>query len=452
MLRIYFARFSVVVFRIPIKKLHIKIINMIKNIQKILATACCFIFCCNANATTLNSALHDAIKNSSEIKLEKSRLNQVKASKGDAISDFLPDVNATYQRGRQKNDAVGLDRGDLDKANTQDVKQLNFNQPIFSGLSGYNNLKAVKSNISAAKEYYKSKKLDVILQATESYLKLFEARNLVNIKKYDEKNTRKILSLIRGRNRSGQVGGSEVIKYQTLLAKASSDVLSAKKEVFDTQGEYEKIFGKIDNDLFLPKTNKKRFQEGEEELIKLAVTKSPILKSYAFKVKSAKYARKKSKGKFAPTVEIAASASEQNNVTYLNNRDLRSQSVYLNLRVPLFQKGTEYSGLDIANKDLTFAKKEYISNKENIIKEVKQAYREVSFYGDLIQRQKRLIKLTKHKIANISQQVNVGEGDIINLLESKLELSEITIQQLRNEADYVLSYYKLMILTGKLRV
>jgi len=117
-----------------------------------------FLFAFSANATSLNEALQHALNNNSDIKLEKSRLDQVKATKGDAISEFLPDINATYQRGRQKNDAVGIDRGDLDKINDQDVKQLNFTQPIFSGFSSYNNAKEIKYNIKSAEEYYKSKK------------------------------------------------------------------------------------------------------------------------------------------------------------------------------------------------------------------------------------------------------------------------------------------------------
>jgi hypothetical protein len=100
---------------------------MIRPFLKATITTFCFlIICSNSNATSLNEALQNALNNNSDIKLEKSRLGQVKATKGDAISEFLPDINATYQRGRQKNDAVGIDRGDLDKINDQDVKQLNF--------------------------------------------------------------------------------------------------------------------------------------------------------------------------------------------------------------------------------------------------------------------------------------------------------------------------------------
>ncbi len=337
-----------------------------------IATFFFLIICNHSNAATLNEALQNALSNNSDIKLEKSRLGQVKATKGDAISEFLPDINATYQRGRQKNNAVGIDRGDLDKMNDQDVKQLNFTQPIFSGFSSYNNAQEIKYNIKSATEYYKSKKFEILLTAAESYLNLFKAKNLVNLKTEDEENTKKLLELIRGRNKSGEVGGSEVIKYQTFVSTAVSDRLMAKKDLFKAEEEYSKIIGRNDEDIFLPIVNKAKLSDNSQDLVELATSNNPYLKTYQFKIKAARSAVNKSKGKFAPTVEISASMSEQENVTYLNNRDLRSEAVYLNIKVPLFQKGTEYFGMSKANRNLSFAKREYQTTKENIIKDVKQ--------------------------------------------------------------------------------
>ena len=112
----------------------------------------------------------------------------------------------------------------------------------------------------------------------------------------------------------------------------------------------------------------------------------------------------------------------------------------------------EYVGVSKANKDLSFAKREYQTNRENIVKDVKQTYKEFIFYGDLLKSQEELVELTNSRIENIAEQVKVGDGDIIDLLESKLELNKILIQQLSNKADYILSYYKLLMLTGKFEI
>lgn len=410
---------------------------------------CSFLFCSSSNATSLDKALTSVIENNSNIKLEKSRLDQVKATKGDAISEFLPDVKATYQRGRQKNDAVGLDRGDLDKMNDQDVKQLNFTQPIFDGFKSYNYTKEIGYNIKSAENYYRFKKDEVLLEAVGSYLNLFKARELLKIKTENADNSAKLLKLVEQRNRLGKIGGSEVIKYQTTVSSSISEKLTAKKDLFKAEEEYNKIFGKIDEDLSLPIITNEKIPDNKEELKQLTVMHNPNLKTYHFKIKSAQSAVSKSKGEFSPKVEIAATMSEQENVTYLNNRDMRSEAVYLNVTVPIFQKGVEYFGVGKANKDLRFAKREYETNRENVLKDLNQTYKEYLFYDDLIKSHDELTDLTKSRITKIEEQVKIGRGDVIDLYGAKLELNKILEEGLNHKTDYILSYYKLLMLIGK---
>jgi adhesin transport system outer membrane protein len=420
---------------------------------RILIASSFFIFSNQLNAASLEEALSSSLKNNADIKLEESRLNRVKATKGDAISEFLPDIHVTYQRGQQKNDALEEDRGELDKRNDKGVAKINFTQPIFNGFSSYNNSKKIKFNIKAAQEEFESKKFGILLEATEAYLNLFKVRNLLRLKNEDEENTKKLLDLIKERNKFGDVGGSEVIKYQTHVSTAISDTLTAQKDLFKAQAEYEKIIGEIDEDLSYPNINKDEISKNRQELIEIAVRNNPNLQNYAFKVKSAKSAVNQSKGKFSPIVEISASMSEEQNVTYLaNNSDLRSESVFLNVKIPLFQKGTEYYSMDKARKDLKFSQREYHANKVKIIKEVKQAHEEFIFYENLIKSQEELVDLTNNRIVKVQEQVEVGSGDIIDLLEIKLELNKILSQQLNNQADYIFSYYKLLMLTDTLKI
>lgn len=412
--------------------------------------SCCLFFCHNAYAVDLKEALKIALSNNANIELERARLDQVKASKGNAISEFLPNIEASYQKGRQKNDALGLDRGDVDKMTDQDYKQVSITQPIFDGFKSYNYSKEIDYNIKAATYYYKAVRNEVLLQGVSAYLNLYKSQELLKLKEQNFDNAQSLLNLVKQRNKFGRVGGSEVLKYETTLSSALSDNLAAKKEVFKAKEEFRKIFGEIDNKVVLPYISEKTtFQE--EELQKLAVF-NPILRSYFFKIKAAKHALNKRKGEFSPKVELYSSMSEQRNVTYLSNRDLRSEALYLNLKIPIFQKGTEYFGYSQAKENLKFATREYQSNKENTIKDLNQTHREFLFYQDLIKSHSELVQLTKSRIQKIKEQVKVGRGDVIDLYSARLELNNILEEELVHKTDYVLSYYKLLMLIGKFKL
>ena len=408
-----------------------------------------FCFPKNSFGKSIEEALQSTLENNLEIKLEKSRLEQVRATSGDAWSEFLPDISATMQKGRQKNDALKIDRpGDLDKMNDQNVKQLNFTQPIFSGFSSYNNFKEIKYSISSAESFYLSKESEILLAAIESYLNLYRAVRFVDIKEEDEGNSRKLLKLLKVRNKSGDVGGAQVIRYQSYLASARAEKLMAQRELLKAEEEYQKNTGLNSIDSEIPEIDESLIADERQDVIDQVLVNNEYLRSYKFRVKAAKSAVNKSRGAFSPKVEISASLSEQENITYLDNRDLRSESLFLNVKVPIFQRGAEYSGLTKANSNLTFAKQEYESNKENIIRDASQTFQEFKFLKKLINNQAELIELTKNRISKIEQQINVGDGDRVDLIQSKLELNKIIAQQLDSRVNYILSYYRLLMLTG----
>ena len=138
------------------------------------------------------------------------------------------------------------------------------------------------------------------------------------------------------------------------------------------------------NNLFLPDIDKSQINSDKNKLIDLIFKNNTKLKSYFYKIQSAKSAINKSKEEFSPQIEVSASISEQENVTYLDNKNLKSESIYLNVRIPIFQRGTEYVNLQKTNRNLRFAQKEYQANKENIIKDFNQFYEEFQFFGNLI--------------------------------------------------------------------
>jgi outer membrane protein len=408
------------------------------------------ISCSNSYGVNLSEALDATLKNNLEIKLEKSRLETVKSTKGSAVSEFLPDIYATYNKGRKKEDAVGIDRGKTDDIGDEDVKRLSFDQPIFNGFSSVNKLKEVKFDIKEAESRYKSTKDDILLKTVEYYMKLCLAKGAHGFKSDNETYEAKLLRLVKQRNRVGQVGGSEVLNYQSRLFNAKSDKLNARKDLFNARKDFENNIGIEITSLVIPTLNNDKILNDERKLVNAALSNNSNLKRYEFKSKAARSALNQKRGAFSPVVSVTGNLSRQENVTYLNNRDLKSRSIYLNLKVPLFNKGNEYFGLSQAGKELAFARREYALNKEMLIKDVKQTHEEYLFYKDLVNSNNSLIKLAKAKVRKLKQRVRVGRGDVIDLLMAKIELNEIMENELENQVNYVVSYYKLLSFTGDL--
>lgn len=396
-----------------------------------------------AYGTTLEEVWEVVIRDNSEIALERARFDTVKANKGQAVSEFLPEVNVTYQIGRQKNDAVGMDRAELDQMTDQDVKELNFTQPLFNGFQSFNKVKEVSYNIKQAEEYYKNKQNEILFSVTEAFLKLYNVRKIFALKEKNVQKSKEILALIQQRNLLGEVGGNQVIEYQTSLSNNLSEKLTIRKELFKAESEYNNLVGKIDYDLDFPVIDSEKIIGDDQKLVELALTNNHNLRQYNYQIKTYQAAFDQVKGMFSPKAELSASLSRQENVTYLDNRDLKSQAIYVNFSVPLFQKGQEYFGYNQAYKNLEFARQEYKFNKLNLISDVKKTYKEYVFFYEFIDSHKELIEFTRDRITKIKEQVEIGEGDIVDLLSAEIEMNKLLEQNHINKMELALSYYKI---------
>ncbi|ODS25064.1 hypothetical protein AB835_00735 [Candidatus Endobugula sertula] len=398
-----------------------------------------------ACATTIEESLLYALSHNKDLALEQARFEKEKAKKGKIYVEFLPEIKFSMQRGRQQNDALDLDRGDLDEINDRHINQLDFTQPIFNGFKGYNKAKEINSTIQSAEQYYENKKNDILIKGIIAYLNLYKAREILSLKKNNVEHGKELLALIKQRNEVGVEDGGKVTVYQTTLARYLSEELAAVEE------DYSQVFDRLDDSLEIA-TEEPNGLNDLEVVKQTVLSNSPLLKQYAFKIDAAKAVLNQAKGEFSPKVDLVAQIQDQDNVTYLDDSDLRTRSVYINITVPLFQKISEYARLRESRRELEFAKKEYEANKKTLIKKILKVYKAYFFYQDFINHSQHLISLNQDRIAQLQQQIAAGDGDVVDWLSAKVELNNSRGKDIENYTSYLLNYYKLLVLSGTLRL
>jgi outer membrane protein TolC len=275
-------------------------------------------------------------------------------------------------------------------------------------------------------------------------------RKILTFNKHNIKLHQNLFKLIKERNKLGVIDNSEVIIYEAQLFNILLKKMQIKTELFKAEQEYQHIIGSLDFDLTLSKLTIDNFPINQVDLLKEALANNPNLKQYKYKIEALKQTLKQRKGDLAPQVNFVADISKQESVTYLDNRDLRTESFSLNITVPLFQKGREYVNLKKARKELLFAQHEYNKNVNDIAKDIKKTYREYNFYYEMINENKILINFTANKISGLTEKIKVGMGDRLDLLTAQLELNSLQEQQLNNQISYQQSYYKILLFLNKL--
>ncbi len=180
-----------------------------------------------------------------------------------------------------------------------------------------------------------------------------------------------------------------------------------------------------------------------EKVLQEIILSNNNIKAYHYNYLASKAAYNAQKSNFSPKVSISASASKQEQVVYLNNRDLNSRSIFLNVSVPIFQRGTEYASLSRAKYEREAALEEYEINKEAIIKQANQTLEEYQFFSQISKSTKKLFDLAKKREEIFNKRLQSKIEDPIEVIRTKIETNDRKINYIEAQINLVITHYKI---------
>ncbi|MES2677695.1 MAG: TolC family protein [Pseudomonadota bacterium] len=389
-------------------------------------------------ATNLQDAVKTAEINNRNIKLERIKLKATKTSKAEAIAEFLPNVSANAQYGN-KNEAF---KGQTsDPSTKQRVREIKIDQPLFDGFHSISKYREANYKIKSASSKTSDKIQEISFAAVQSYCNLFRYSELVKLQKDSKDLAKKFMDLVQRRKDVQIIDKSEIIKFgyeASINDEKYFDILSKlNKAKFD----YQNVVGELHQNLTLPVINEENFDQ--EKIVAAVLEGNNSIKSSQYNYLASKAAYNAEKSNFSPKLSLSAAASRQDRVVYLNNQDLNSKSVFLNLSIPIFQRGTEYASLSRAGYEKEAALEEYEIAKESIVKEVSQTLEEYHFFSQMNKANKKLFEMAKSREEVFNKRLKSKVEDPIEVIRAKIETNERKINYIESQINLVITYYKI---------
>ena len=285
-------------------------------------------------ATVLNMAIEEAINYSKELKIQQYYLKSANSTQYEAYSEFLPDVAVNIQYGEKKNNSLV----NHDKFTDEENQTITLSQPLFQGFGGISKLKQGKNIYLSSSYAYQKFKQELIIKVIISYLNLYKVRKELAIAQQNQDLYHKILEQIN--LQKNLISESDKIHYQINLANSVAFVEESKATLAQETLNYKILVGKIDEDLILPQIK----NLNTDQILKQEIENHPIVKEKYHNYLASKAHTKSNLSKFSPKVNLIARGSKQKDVIYLDGKDQETRSIYIDISIPIFQKGLEYSG------------------------------------------------------------------------------------------------------------
>ncbi len=396
-------------------------------------------------AENLQDAIDIAKSNNRNIKLEQIRLESVKTIKTQAISEFLPSVKGNFQYGNRNSYYQGQT---YDRSGKQRTNELSIEQPLFDGFHSVSKYREADFKIESGKAKKSDKVQEVSFSAIQAYCNLFRYQELIKLREDSKILSKEFLKLVERRKEFRIIDKADIINFTYEASIAEEKYLDVVNKLSKAKFDYKNVIGQLHEKLTMPVITEEEFDSNK--VLESAFLNNHNIKVYHYNYLASKASYNAEQSNFLPKIYLTASKSKQTNVLYLNGQDLDSESVFLNMSVPIFQKGVEYANLDKAKYDRDAAMEEYEITKDNIIKEVNQALEEYRYFLQMNRTNKKLFELATKRSEIFAKRSKLKVEDPIERIRVMIETNERKINYIESSMDLVTAYYKIKYFLGEI--
>jgi outer membrane protein/adhesin transport system outer membrane protein len=392
----------------------------------------------------LRKALAQAYETNPQIKKAIAELEAKNNDITRAYSGFLPKANAQLDYGRQRN-AIGGTNFEYSKANTQ---SLSIIQPLFQGGETIAQVDKADYEIEVARFNLQLVEQNVLLNTVAAYTAYITAQALLDLAENNYKLLERQLELTDARFELGELTKTDVAQAQARLAAVAAEKISARTAVISSRASYQQIIGQEPENLAFP-TDIPPTPKTLEKALELGKKFNPELQSTIFAQKAAEENIDISIAQILPSADLVGSMRRDKNSGFLNG-NFDSDSVLLQLSIPLFQGGAEYANIRQAKKTSQAQNFAITDITRKTEQQIRSAWEEASSAKAAIEANEAAVKAAETAFEGINEEQKYGLRNVLDVLDSEQTLFNTKNNLLLAKRDQIIAYYSLLDKMGLL--
>lgn len=398
-----------------------------------------------ANATDLKEALAKAYLNNPALAAGRSSLKATDELLPQALSGYLPNVNAEYNRSKQD---IEYNTGTEDNG-ISEVRQLTLRQPVFRGFETVSQTKRAENLIRAGRENLKQVEQNVLSQSVVAYIDVVQAQEILKLSTNNENVLNKQLGATRERFDLGENTKTDVSQSEARYARATSDRIQAEGRLIAAKATYERLIGEKPIDLRMP-AKLPVTANSIDEVIAKALDSNPALKRAEHTSAAAKNDVSILKSRLLPTVSLVGQLSEEKGLNSSLGNERDTQSVGLSISVPIFQSGAEYSRVRQSKRTAEQRRQEQDDEHNATVEGATRAWRDLETARATITSTSSAVKAAQVALEGVRQESEVGSRTTLDVLNAEQELFIARVDAVDAKRNEVVAAYNVKAVMGEL--
>lgn len=398
-----------------------------------------------AHASTLNEALTSAYATNPQLKAERENLRAIDEGISQAVSGFRPSAVAEYDKGRERTrfGASGWDYTD------SETTTLTVNQPLFRGGETLANYKSARARVKAGRARLHAAEQRILLDTVTAYADLIEAVSVVNLNRNNVDVLEEQLGATRSRFDAGELTRTDVAQSEARKARAEADLRRAEGDRAAARATFERIIGFSPKSLELPGATP-ALPASLDETIEQAKSGNPDAIAATFDAKAARREVDARIANILPDVDLVGYMSRSEGGGFPGVNSFDNDSLTVNVSIPLYQSGAEYSRVREAKDRRERARFTQLDTANAVVENATRAWEDYQASLAVIRSTESSIEAADLALQGVRRENEYGVRTILDVLDAEQELLVSRVNLVRAKRDSTVHGYRLLAAVGRL--
>ena len=411
-------------------------------------------------AETMELALARAYQGNPQLNAQRAIVRQNDEGVSQALSGYRPTLSATASVGEQYTNETGvippippgLPNGvsyNVKGLTTPRAVGVNGGQTLFNGEQTANKVRKAESQVSAARETLRVMEELVLLSAASIYMDVSRDTANLDVQQNNIRVLQRTLKDTRNRFAAGQVTATDVAQAEAQLAAGEATLHAAESTLMTTRANFRRIIG-VDPANLAPASPVDRLAPTTlNAAVAIGAAENPAVTAALYGVDVAQLQVKIAEGALWPTLAFQGSVQQQvfSNILQPN---LVLGTAMLNLSVPIYQGGAEYSAIRLNKETVGQQRLNVDQVRDQTQANVVQAWGQVQAAKAQVAAAIRQNDASERALEGVRNEAQAGQRTTLDVLNAEQALVNARVNLIVAQHDRVVASYSLVSAVGRL--
>ena len=404
-----------------------------------------------APTTTLREALVQAYNTNPDLQGE--RANQR------ANDENVPIARSQGRFGVSSNGSVSSSLYDSDGNAFTPTRQgrlgLNVSQPVYSGGSVRNSVRAAETRVNAGRANLRGVEADTFTSVVTAYVDVIRNEAIVRLNQQNVRVLQVNLQATRDRFEVGDLTRTDVAQSEARLALAQSQLRNAEAQLIGSRETYIRVVGTPPG-VLAPPPVLPNLPDDAQVAEQTALANNPFLEAAQLQRDATRFDTRVARASRLPQVSLGVGGDYYNYLGSVPGQAAQqlssngfSSTIGAQVSVPLFQGGRPAAQVRQAQAREASAIESVTLTERGVISQARSAY--ASYQGALqvIESSRVAVEANRLSLEGVRAENSVGTRTILDILNAEQELLNSQVQFVTAERDAYIAGFSLLAAMGR---